>query len=326
MNLLKRIFISAVAFSAVCSTVAFSSDSEIEQALRKELIEEIASHLKEEYVFPDIAEAVAKALLDHERRGDYKGISNNAELSTVISKQLREMSHDKHLDVRFNLSQTPAAGMMVIQDSDGLHAQKSHDFTSYKLLPGNVALVDIRGFPPLDVGDEAAEDVMNKAADASALIIDLRSNGGGRPEMVSLVSSYLFDAAPVHLNDLCYRHEKKCQQFWTSKNVVGKRFGSAKPVYVLVNGGTFSAAEEFSYDLQALKRATIVGEVTLGGANPGDVFDLGNGFSIFIPKGRAVNPITHSNWEGVGVKPDIEVPSDNALLTAQRLILTNHPR
>lgn len=324
MNLLKRIFISAVAFSAICSAVAFSSGSEIEQALRSKVIKEIASHLKEEYVFPDIAEAVAKALLDHERRGDYKGISDNTELSIVISKQLREMSHDKHLDVRFNLAQTAADGMMVIQDSDG-PAQKSHDFTSYKLLPDNVALVDIRGFPPLEVGDEAAEDVMNKAADASVLIIDLRNNGGGRPEMVSLISSYLFDATPIHLNDLCYRHEKKCQQFWTSKNVVGKRFGSAKPVYVLVNGGTFSAAEEFSYDLQALKRATIVGEVTLGGANPGDVFDLGDGFSIFIPKGRAVNPITHSNWEGVGVKPDIEVPSGNALITAQRLILTNLP-
>ncbi len=325
MNLLKCIFISTVAFSAICSAVASSSGSEIEQALRSKVIEEIAGHIKKEYVFPDIAEALAKALLDRERRGDYKGISDNAELSTLISKQLREMSHDKHLDVRFNLAQIAAGDMRVIKDSDGLPAQKSHDFTSYKLLPGNVALVDIRDFPSLNVGDEAAADVMNKAADASALIIDLRNNGGGSPQMVALISSYLFDATPVHLNDLCYRHEKKCQQFWTSKNVVGKRFGGAKPVYVLVNGRTFSAAEEFSYNLQALKRATIVGEVTLGGANPGDVFDLGSGFSIFIPKGRAVNPITHSNWEGVGVKPDIEAQSDNALITAQRLISNNLP-
>ena len=226
MNLLKRIFISSVVFSATCSAVASSSGSEIEQALRSKVIKEIASHIKEEYVFPDIAEAVAKTLLDRERRGDYKGISDNTELSTVISKQLREMSHDKHLDVRFNLAQTAADGMMVIKDSDGLPAQKSHDFTSYKLLPGNVALVDIRGFPPLNVGGEAAEDVMNKAADASALIIDLRNNGGGRPEMVSLISSYLFDATPVHLNNLCYRREKNASSFgqvrmwWVSVLVV----------------------------------------------------------------------------------------------------------
>jgi C-terminal processing protease CtpA/Prc len=205
----------------------------------------------------------------------------------------------------------------------GLPSKKSFDFVKNTRLPGNIALVELNSFPPPEIGDDAITKVMNQIADTNALIIDLRGNGGGSPEMVALISSYLFSEMPVHLNDLSYRRSAVSKQYWTHNSLAGKRYGLTRPVYVLTSNRTFSAAEEFSYNLKNLKRATIIGEVTGGGANPGEVFRIDEEFSIFIPTGRVINPVTKTNWEGVGVKPDIEVSRSHALSVAQELALGN---
>jgi C-terminal processing protease CtpA/Prc len=133
--------------------------------------------------------------------------------------------------------------------------------------------------------------------------------------MVAYVCSYLFDDEPVHLNDLYFRPSNETRQYWTSPSLPGKRYLN-RPVYVLTSKNTFSGAEEFSYNLKNLKRATIVGETTGGGAHPGGTERLGDYFTAFIPSGRAINPITKTNWEGTGVEPDIKVAADDALKTA----------
>jgi C-terminal processing protease CtpA/Prc len=144
----------------------------------------------------------------------------------------------------------------------------------------------------------------------------MRSNGGGNPQMVALVSSYLFGPEPVHLNDLYWREGDRTEQFWTRKEVAGKRYLN-KDVYILTSKRTFSAAEEFTYNLKNLKRATIVGETTGGGAHPGGGFRITEHFGMFVPTGRAISPITKTNWEGTGVTPDIDVPADQALVVAR---------
>jgi C-terminal processing protease CtpA/Prc len=162
---------------------------------------------------------------------------------------------------------------------------------------------------------------MNLLANTHALIIDLRQNHGGDPEMIALLSSYLFDQKPVHLNSLYWRDNDSSQQFWTLPYVPGKRFGKEKPVYVLTSGETFSGAEEFTYNLKNLKRATIIGESTGGGAHPGGVYRLGTHFEVFIPNGRAINPISGTNWEGTGVQPDITMPREEAFKAAYNMAL-----
>jgi C-terminal processing protease CtpA/Prc len=139
--------------------------------------------------------------------------------------------------------------------------------------------------------------------------------------MVALICSYLFGAEPVHLNSLHWREGKgeRVEEFWTRKEVAGKRY--AKDVYVLTSNRTFSGAEEFSYNLKNLKRATLIGETTGGGANPGGVVRLAKHFGAFIPRGRAVSPVTKTNWEGTGVEPDVKVSADQALVTAQLMAL-----
>jgi C-terminal processing protease CtpA/Prc len=161
---------------------------------------------------------------------------------------------------------------------------------------------------------------MNFINGTDALIIDMRKNGGGNPAMVALVCSYLFGPEPVHLNDLYWREGNRTDEFWTKKEVAGKRYLN-KDVYVLTSKRTFSGAEEFTYNLKNLKRATIIGETTGGGAHPGGGFRINEHFGVFVPTGRAISPITKTNWEGTGVTPDISVPADQALLVARLMAL-----
>ena len=171
-------------------------------------------------------------------------------------------------------------------------------------------------FHPTDFGaGETATAAMSFVANTDALIIDLRENGGGSPDMVALVCSYLFGAHPVHLNDLYFRPENSTHQWWTLPYVPGQRYEN-KPVYVLTSKRTFSAAEEFTYNLKSLKRATIVGETTGGGAHPGGPRRINEHFTMFLPSGRAINPVTKTNWEGTGVAPDVSVSAEKALNTA----------
>jgi C-terminal processing protease CtpA/Prc len=162
---------------------------------------------------------------------------------------------------------------------------------------------------------------MSQVADARALILDLRENHGGDPSAVALLLSYLFEPPPVHLNDIWWRDDGSTWQLWTRAHVEGKRFGGKKPVFVLTSRRTFSGGEEAAYDLQVQKRATLVGETTGGGANPAPLHKLDENFALAIPSGRAINPVTYTNWEGTGVVPDVAVDAAAALEEAHHRAL-----
>jgi hypothetical protein len=199
---------------------------------------------------------------------------------------------------------------------------RNFGFEKVERLDGNLGYLDLRGFMDAAMASEAAATAMNFLANTDALIIDLRRNGGGQPEMVALLSSYLFDK-PIHLNDIYSRFDNHTQEYWTRETVAGKRYGESKPVYVLTSNRTFSGAEEFTYNLKNLKRATIIGETTGGGAHPVRPHRLTDHFMIGVPFARAINPISKTNWEGTGVKPDIETSAAQALKTAHLLALKN---
>lgn len=102
---------------------------------------------------------------------------------------------------------------------------------------------------------------------------------------------------------------------------MGERFGHEKDVYVLTSKSTFSAAEDFSFAMKNLKRVTIVGETTGGGAHPGETVRLAPHFDMFVPRGSAYDRKTNTDWEGVGVTPDFSVKAEDALKTAQVIVL-----
>jgi hypothetical protein len=297
----------------------------IGNAERKQVIEALAKQLQSNYVFPDVANQLSAKLIAKLAKGDYATANTANAFAEALTHDLKELGKDGHFRVGFD---------------PGFHAPPTHDAVSAKAdieqirqdvtsssfgiqrverLPGNVGYLEIRQFGPTEIVSAAYASAMVLLSGTDALILDLRRNGGGEPTSVAFLLSHFFaEGDERHLNDIYFRHDNVTRQYWTTASV-GTHY--TKPVYVLTSPRTFSGGEECAYDLQTQKRATLVGETTGGGANPGDPVELAHGFAAFIPNGRAINPVTHTNWEHVGVKPDITVPAAKAEQTAYVAIL-----
>lgn len=176
-------------------------------------------------------------------------------------------------------------------------------FKSVKILDGNVGYIDLRGFAGLESGKEVADAYMKLMSRTDAIIIDLSKNGGGSPNMVQYLCSYFFNQKLL-LNSLYWREGNTTEEFWTLDDVGGQKMQDI-PLFIMTSERTFSGAEEFSYNMQTQKRATLVGQTTGGGANPGRSMRINDNLSVFIPTGKAINPVTKTNWEGVGVIPEV---------------------
>jgi retinol-binding protein 3 len=293
-----------------------TADVTLSKTDRTAAIEALTTALIEDYVFPDKAADVQRALRAHAASGVYDTVTSGRAFADLLTRQLQAVTHDKHLRVRV-APPNPAGGRRGPPSADERlrAAREAHyGFGRSEILAGNVGYLEIRSFGAwAPEARDTASRILSALSTTDALIIDLRDNGGGSPEAVAFVSSYLFGDKPVHLNSLYFRPADRTDDFYTDPSVPGKKFGATKPVFVLTSSSTFSAAEEFTYNLQARGRATIVGETTGGGAHPGGTLPIGAGLVAFIPSGRAINPITKTNWEGVGVKPGIAVPRDKAL-------------
>ena len=300
------------------------ADFLIDSARRASIIDRAIANLESDYVFPDVAKKMGAAVRGKFHRGEYNDVTNGITFAARLTDDLRAVSNDRHLRVNFSLGgpdrregPPPGPPPGAPRGPEPTIGQEC-GFTIALQPKGNVAVIKFNGFLPPDRCGGEATKVLDVAADADALIFDLRENGGGDPAMVAYVSSYLFDKR-THLNDLWTRRTNETDQFWTH-DVPGRKFGGTKPVYVLTSSFTFSGAEEFSYNLKALKRATIVGEQTGGGAHPTRGMRIDEQFGIGVPFARAINPITKTNWEGTGVTPDVKVPAAQALETVKGLI------
>ena len=303
----------------------------IDAGARARAIAGAAALLDTFYVFPDVARRMGDSLRARLARKEYDKYTNGVTFAMRLDDDLAEVAHDKHLHVNYSARALPPdashpAGAPPPAPSPEDQAREREfldgincGFVRAEQLPGNVGYLKFNMFADTDMCAATASAAMNFVAGTRALIIDMRDNGGGSPGMVAFVSSYLFDRR-THLNDLWTRRTGETKEFWTSDSVSGRRFGGTKPIYVLTSARTFSGAEEFTYNLKNLKRATIVGETTGGGAHPVAGHRIDEHFMIGVPFARAINPITHTNWEGVGVKPDIPVPANDALATAQKLL------
>jgi hypothetical protein len=298
----------------------------LDAAVRQKTIESVSARLTDYYVYPDVAAKMIEAVQQHAKHGDYNAITDGNEFAEALSKDLREVSHDKHLFVDYTPSKSPPE-----KEDHGPHKPSADDlarwrsqlerencsFSKVEILPHNIGFVKFGEFARPEFCGATVAAAMGFVAHTDAVIFDMRENHGGDPSMVQLIVSYLFDE-PTHINDLLNRHDNETRQYWTLPYVQGPRL-IGKPVFVLTSSETFSGAEEFTYDLQTQKRATIVGEVTGGGAHPMNGMSAGDHFMIGVPVGRPVNPITKTDWEGKGITPDVKVPSADALATAQKL-------
>lgn len=297
----------------------------LDQTQRQAIIGSIADLLVENYVYPEKGVAFASQLREQLGAGKFDDISDTEGMARRLTKVLHEISDDKHFSVQHNPSfnqqlQAPPSDAPV-DESDGnlpvwmrQASYENYHFKSVERLTGNVGYMDVRLFLPAEVAGDVASAAMNFLSRSDALIFDLRKHQGGSPTMIQLISTYLFSERdqPKHLNSFYFRPADTYTQTWTLPHVSGARMPDI-PVVVLTSALTGSAGEEFTYNLKHMERATIIGETTAGAAHPVAPMALGDDFVINMPMGRAINPITETNWEGVGVEPHISVPQEDAL-------------
>lgn len=309
-------------FSSAAADVqkAVDASPSVDGAAQRAVVATLVSRLNQSYVFPDVARRIDAALQTDLKNGEFEKQRTSLQFAALLTDKVRAVSNDKHLAVRF--SPEPARKPANQSQADELRRMQRGNFAVSRVerFEHNIGYIGLRGFEAAKESAATIAAMMRLVAYTDALIIDLRENGGGYPDGVVQLQSYFFDK-PTHLYDFQVPKDGTSEQVWTSREVAGPRYGQTRDVFVLTSRNTFSGGEDMAYTLQQLKRATIVGETTGGGANAGDSVTLGSGFTAFIPAVRPVNAISKDNWEGRGVVPDVSVPADQALRVARIMAL-----
>jgi hypothetical protein len=296
----------------------------------REVVARTAKAIEDLYFDAAKAKAIAADLRKEAAAGQYDKLTDPRDLATALTDRLRPLDH--HFSVSYDAAQRqagppPASGPGSAERSAPTAEELTEDargawgFGMVEMLPGAIGYINMSQFSDIDSDAAPAKAAVDAAltlvSGADAIIIDLRGNGGGSPAMVGyLVSAFTPKGADIY-NTFHSREG-------TTSEAPATYYAHPRldvPVYILTSGRTGSAAESFPYTMQAAGRAVVVGEATGGAANPGGTAPLGDGFTVFISRGAPINPITHANWEGAGVKPDVAVPAAQALDKARILAL-----
>lgn len=336
-----RLALSLGVISTLLSSISGAqSDPPLDAATRAEVVDSLSKELIAHYVYLDKAQAMAATIQEKQKSGEYDGIVDGSQFAVRLADDLNAIVHDGHLRITYSASVLPSKDeeerMAAAEEARAAaHRKIDHPVTlatcvpgdtqyfffgNTQCFPGNIGYLELHGFVRKDEAADFISAAMNRLKNTRALIIDLRENGGGDPNTVALMASYFFDRR-THLSDIYERHSDHTMQIWTSDKVAGRRYGEKRTVYVLTSATVFSAGEDFSYVMKTFKRATLIGETTKGGAHPTNSYRVQDHFTAYIPDARSINMITKTNWEGVGVAPDISVPAYDALAVAQVLEL-----
>jgi len=293
----------------------------IDAATRAAIVDSITAVIDSVYVLGEPAERIVKEIRRALAAGEYDSFTDPSKFAERLHEDCQRINHDGH----FRIFALPPLDPSVVaaghdEDPEEVELRKryrkaiNYGFKKAEILDGGVGYLRFDDFGQGEDAFEAAAAAMNFIANSSAVILDLRHNGGGSGSMIRFICGYLFEEEQ-HLINWDIRAEKKTVQSHSADYVPGRRI-TEQPVYVLTSGNTFSAAEEFTFDLKNLERATVVGDTTGGGGHTvaAKIFDFETfRVGIRVPYGRAYNPLNNEGWEGVGVIPHIPVPADQAL-------------
>lgn len=310
-----------------CSLFLSTVQAQLTQQQKAETVDSLVKLMNERYTFPETAKQIEQFLRKQQAADVYNSISNGDEFAAKLTADVRSICNDKHVTIRYSAQALPVerGNIMKISEEEKkgyveFLRLENYGVTKLEVLKGNIGYIDFKFLCGIEYAGDFYAAMMNYVQHTDALIIDFRKCGGAMSDnVIPFLCSYFF-ADKTHLNDLYWREGNFTQQTWTQVVVPGKKYLN-KPVYILTSNRTFSGAEEMAYDLKNLKRATIIGEVTGGGANPGGSVNITAHFNMFLPVGKAVNPITKTNWEGVGVQPDTLIESRLALYKAHMLAM-----
>ncbi len=317
-NLLHLVIV--VLLVASVNAPARAQQREINEKLRAETIDSLLRLLKDKYAYPEMALKMEQEINAKSKRGEYDSISDGVKLAEKITADLRAVFDDKHLKLSYsadpisvNSGKAGAPSAAEIERARRKQTREHFGAQRIEILKGNVGLIQLNYFAPLDWAADTYAAMMNFVADTDALILDLRQNSGSFDiDTAPFISSYLFEK-PVKVGEINWHETVETRQVWTSAQVPGRKYLN-KPVYILTSRRTASGAEGFVSSLKNLKRATLVGETTMGATMPGMSHRVNEHFSVWISTGRS-RAGSAAN-ENKGTPPDIAVAPENALKTA----------
>lgn len=294
-----------------------------DDAERRRVLDGVIANLEQHDPDTVAARKVALTLRANEALGRYRSIGDPGEFAVLITRQIRQAAGDLHLEVVYSrrpLLANPAAFSAADEARFRAAQLAAHcGFADVRILPNKIGYLKLDMFPEVEVCGDTAIAAMKTLSSAGVLIIDLRDNSGGSPDMVMFLAGWLFNKPAFFYNP----RENDAKRMWTHSPMAGSGL-AGKPVYVLTSSRTYSAAEHFSYNLKMLHRATLVGETTGGATDVGVFHRIDAHFGIGIRESRVPNPYPAPDWAVNGVQPDVRVPPDQALdkaemLAAQRL-------
>lgn len=301
----------------------------LDKKTKLEILTEISKKLLEMYVFNEKAKEVERKLNENFNNSAFDKITDIQIFTNEINKIFQEITNDKHLRIIYDIpslyriiklrESSQEEIERIRQEQIEFYRKINFDFKKLEILDGYVGYLDLRGFAKIAIAAETAIAAMKFLANTDSIIIDLRENNGGEPEMVTFLASYFLESG-ILWNTIKCPSKKTTEEFWILDEVTGKKM-LEKDLYILISKDTFSAGEEFAYGMKCLNRATLIGETTKGGAHPTigiSVLDL---LILNIPEARSVNPISKTNWEEVGVEPDISIDAELAFTKAFELAL-----
>ncbi|MGB8959253.1 MAG: S41 family peptidase [Candidatus Aminicenantales bacterium] len=318
-----RLMLVTIAIILLWISALFGQEAKapaLDAAKKQAIVDEISTLLNKNYIFAETAKKLEDALRTKLAAGDFANVNEAPAFAQAVSQLLLDVGKDRHMGFAYNPAMAEDLRRLMGRSEEEAKKVRERQleearrdnfgFRKVERLPGNIGYIDFRVFQsPADAGPTAVA-AMNFLAYCDAVIVDLRQNGGGDPAQIQLISSYFFDE-PVHLNDLYARATDRTENYWTLPYVPGAKAVGAD-LYILTSARTFSGAEEFTYNMKNLKRATVIGETTGGGAHPTDTMIVQHDFLLRVPFARAINPVSKTNWEGTGVTPDIAVPAAQA--------------
>ena len=296
----------------------------IDAKARAAIVDSLTAAIDSIYVLEEPAKRIVAGLRKNLADGRYNDLTDPVEFAERLYSDAQAINHDGHFQIAAMPPLDPAAEPRKDRDPADVERfrrferERNYAFRKAEIFPGGIGYLRFDQFAHGDEAFEVAAGAMNFIANSNAVILDLRNNGGGSASMIRFICGYLFQE-DTHLINWDIRAEKKTVQSYSTDYVPGKRI-IEQPVYILTSDRTFSAAEEFTFDLKNLERATVVGDTTGGGGHTVEsyVFDFDSlRMGIRIPYGRAYNPKNNQGWEGVGVVPDMVVPEEQALDVAR---------
>ncbi|MDR3755031.1 MAG: S41 family peptidase [Terracidiphilus sp.] len=313
-----RISLCASLLVQILAAQAPTSDVKLDAAERQLVLNAVIADVKQYYFDQNIARSTADALLAHERAGDYNQVTDGQAFANLLARDLIDASRDVHFTMEYTRNVFPDFSKPPSPEAQAQYRtamqQANCTFEKVEVQPNNVGYVKLNSFPEIAACRSQAESAMRALNHADALIFDLRDNRGGDGSMVVFLASYLFDHPEYMFNP----RDPITEETWTHSPVAGSLLVD-KPVYILTSARTYSAAEQFSYDLKELKRATLIGETTGGASHAGVLHNLDDHFAIGIPEHRPVNPFSDKDWAVTGIEPDVKVRAADAPTTARKL-------